>query len=144
MTEKQEYLASTPSTSTASLSTLYDYQHKYISALVKQITPSLASGHTALAQRSQIRPPATIKARPMLQGPFLLQPAPRTIPQSDIGDACDILYSLVIYGEAKEELGIACVAYSDGRVDVLIDVEKVEARWDTRQVSQRYFSIECL
>lgn len=86
----------------------------------------------------------TIKARPSRQGPFLLQPAPKNIPQCEGGDACDIIYFSGTFGEAQDELGIACVTYTDGRVDVLIDVEKVEARWDTRHVNAVSFPSEVM
>ena len=36
-----------------------------------------------------------------------------------------------------ERLGIIVVTYQDGRADVYLDVEKVEARWESKQVGFR-------
>jgi nucleoporin NUP82 len=37
-----------------------------------------------------------------------------------------------------ERLGVVLIAYQDGRVDVCLDVEKVEARWQTKSVSDEW------
>ena len=87
-----------------------------------------------------MHPPSTIKNSRARQGPFLLQPAPRTLDGSDGGDATDIVY--VSFGDdaaeesdgETERLGLILVAYQDGKVDVFLDVEKVEARWELKQV----------
>ena len=34
-----------------------------------------------------------------------------------------------------EKLGIVMIAYQDGKVDVCLDVDKVEARWEKKTVS---------
>ena len=36
---------------------------------------------------------------------------------------------------SAESLGFLLVTYQDGKVDICVDVEKVEARWDSKQVS---------
>ena len=36
-----------------------------------------------------------------------------------------------------ERLGLVLVTFQDGKVDLYLDVEKVEARWETKQVSVR-------
>ncbi|KAI6164741.1 hypothetical protein EDD17DRAFT_1557731 [Pisolithus thermaeus] len=41
-----------------------------------------------------------------------------------------------------ERLGIVMIAYQDGKVDVCLDVEKVEARWESKQESSRELPIE--
>ena len=58
------------------------------------------------------------------------------------GDATDITY--LTFGTDNddpeddggdtEHLGIVLVAYQDGKVDLFLDVEKVEARWNITQV----------
>lgn len=70
---------------------------------------------------------------PARQGPFLLQPAPK-----ELGDgvASDIVYLGI---EAQEDsnnknaettlIPVVAIAYSNGKVDVCLDVEKVEAKW---------------
>lgn len=82
-----------------------------------------------------------MKATPLRQGPFLLQPAPLTLTGSEEGDATDILYLAFDkddeFGDdgETERLGLVLVAFQDGKVDVCLDVDKVEARWESRQVS---------
>lgn len=90
-----------------------------------------------------MHPPTTMKAAPARQGPFLLQPSPRTLEGSEGGDATDITY--LAFGTDEEDgdgeggetehLGIVMIVFQDGKVDVCLDVEKVEARWESRQVS---------
>lgn len=64
---------------------------------------------------------------------------------SDGGDATDIAYLAFgtdddndddseREGSPTEHLGIVTVAYQDGKVDLFLDVEKVEARWDVKSV----------
>ena len=89
-----------------------------------------------------MHPPTTIRNPPVRQGPFLLQPAPRTLEGSEGGDAIDIIY-LSFGGEGEEigegeveteRLGVVLVAFQDGKVDLFLDVEKVEARWERKVV----------
>lgn len=83
-----------------------------------------------------------MKSRPSRQGPFLLQPAPRLLENSEGGDATDIAYLSFEANDDEpddsardtEHLGILLVSYQDGKVDIFLDVEKVEARWDNKQV----------
>ncbi|KAJ7179843.1 hypothetical protein C8R43DRAFT_376383 [Mycena crocata] len=139
---KQEFLSQSQergsSSTTRILSTLYDYQHKYVTALLKQLPPGTV--FPASSRSVLMHPPTTIKARPARQGPFLLQPAPRTLEGSDGADATDIMYLAFgadedveddSEGGETEHLGVVVVAFQDGKVDVCLDVEKVEARWDT-------------
>ena len=125
------------SSSAREFSVLYEYQHKYVTALVKQ----LPSG-TPLPTQSQtvpIHPPTTIKHKPLRQGPFLLQPSPLLVEGSEGGDATDIIYTVLGGGDDEdgeaEKLGIVMIAYKDGKVDVCLDVDKVEARWEKKTVS---------
>ncbi|KAJ6539197.1 hypothetical protein B0H19DRAFT_1177668 [Mycena capillaripes] len=138
---KQEFLSQAEergsSSTTRNLSTLYDYQHKYVTALLKQLPPGTV--FPASSRSVLMHPPTTIKARPARQGPFLLQPAPRTLEGSEGGDATDIMY--LAFGSEEdgeddseggetEHLGVVVIAFQDGKIDVCLDVEKVEARWD--------------
>ena len=87
-----------------------------------------------------MHPPTTIRNQPIRQGPFLLQPAPCTLEGSEGGDATDIIYlSFGADGEETgesdgetERLGVVLVAFQDGKVDLFLDVEKVEARWERK------------
>ncbi|CAA7259542.1 unnamed protein product [Cyclocybe aegerita] len=141
---KQEFLTcgASPYIST-NLSTVYDYQRKYVNALVKQLPPGTV--FPAPSRPVAVYPPTTIKAQPLRQGPFLLQPSPRLLEGSEGGDATDIAY--LAFGTDDEDstddvrdtehLGIVLVSYQDGKIDLFLDVEKVEARWDIKQTSSR-------
>ncbi|KAF5387691.1 hypothetical protein D9615_000250 [Tricholomella constricta] len=135
---KQEFLAQGTSAAAKNLSTLYDYQHKYVTALIKQLPPGTV--FPAASRSVLIHPPTTIKAPPARQGPFLLQPSPRMLEGSEGGDATDISYLAFDTdddegegdGGETEHLGVMMIAFQDGKVDVCLDVEKVEARWDNK------------
>lgn len=139
---KQEFLAQGTSTTGRDISTLYDYQRKFITALTRQLPAGTV--FPAASRTFLVHPPTTIKSTPTRQGPFLLQPSPRTLEGSDGGDATDISYLAFGTDEQPEEdggetehLGVLLVSYQDGKVDVFLDVEKVEARWDVKQSSSR-------
>ncbi len=131
-------LLSQGNTSSASknLNIIYDHQQKYVAALVKQL-PASAIFPTS-SRNVSLHAPSTIKVSPSRQGPFLLQPSPRILENSEGGAATDIVY--LSFGEGydddegseTEHLGVVMVVYQDGRVDVCLDVEKVEARWDNK------------
>lgn len=93
--------------------------------------------------------PTSIRSPPAKQGPFLLQPEPRILEGSDGGDATDITYLAFgteiddgseREGNPTEHLGIVTVAYQDGKVDLFLDVEKVEARWEVKNVCSNEMS----
>ncbi|KAG1820314.1 uncharacterized protein BJ212DRAFT_1339285 [Suillus subaureus] len=134
---KQEFLSQGTSSGISALSTLYDYQRKYVTALLKQLPPGTV--YPAISRSFSMHPPMTIKSQPMRQGPFLLQPSPRSLEDSEGGDATDIAYLAFIRDDDDEDtgeterLGIVIVSYQDGKVDVCLDVEKVEARWESKQ-----------
>jgi len=82
---------------------------------------------------------------PIRQGPFLLQPEPRLLEGSEEEAATDIAY--LSFGSDDDDdnegegspikyLGIVTIAYQDGRVDLLLDVDKVEARWNLKGVGR--------
>ncbi|KAI0729377.1 hypothetical protein C8Q72DRAFT_778331 [Fomitopsis betulina] len=132
---KQGFLSESQSEGSSSrkMAHLYDFQHRYVTALLKQLPPGTV--YPAISRPVSMHPPRSIKSPPVRQGPFLLQPSPRTIDGSDGGDATDIAY--VAFGSDVEEgvegeterLGLVLSVFQDGRVDVYLDVEKVEARW---------------
>ncbi|TFY82602.1 hypothetical protein EWM64_g1412 [Hericium alpestre] len=136
---KKEYLEQfNSSASTRSLSVTYDYQQKFVNALLKQLPPG--SVFPSTSRSMPLHPPNTIKCPPMRQGPFLLQPSPRLIDGSDGADATDIIY--LAFGNASdnsedegetERLGLLLLTFQDGKIDVCLDVDKVEALWETKQ-----------
>ena len=80
----------------------------------------------------------------MRQGPFLFQPAPRELDQGQGGNATDLVY-INVEGASflhpdddgnEERLGVLAVAFSDGKVDICLDVEKIEAMWETSRASE--------
>ena len=92
-----------------------------------------------------------MKTPPLRQGPFLLQPAPLMLDGSEGGDVTDILYlSFDKDDEADddgetERLGVVLTVTQEGKVDVCLDVDKAEARWETRQVSvSRSTNMACI
>ncbi|KAJ3778424.1 hypothetical protein FB446DRAFT_714174 [Lentinula raphanica] len=140
---KQEFIKQGSSSQVnKNMSILYDYQHKYISALLKQLPPGTV--FPAPSRSVLMHPPTSIKAPPARQGPFLLQPSPRMLDGSEGGDATDIVYlsySQVAEsdGDAEdgitENLDVVLITYQDGKIDVCLDVEKVEARWQSKSTS---------
>lgn len=140
---KQEFLSQGASRTSPTLNAIYDYQQKYVSALLREL-PS-GTVFPATSRAVSLHPPTNIKSPPTRQGPFLLQPEPRILEGSDGGDATDIAYLVFGIesdddddsereGNPTEHLGIIIVAYQDGKVDLYLDVEKVEARWDGTHV----------
>lgn len=144
---KEEFVAENNGTVDESFSTLYDYQRKYVNSLLKQLPPGSPSPSTS--RSVSIHAPKYFPGKPTRQGPFLLQPAPPELQSSPGGDATDIAY--LTLGSAftdsderedtevsllsSERLGVLLVAFQDGRVDVYLDLEKVEAKWDTKKAS---------
>ncbi|KAG8901716.1 hypothetical protein FRC00_005120 [Tulasnella sp. 408] len=130
--------------SSASTAAAYDQQFKYVSALMKQASATgstLGKGSVAHIRRPES---GILAANPARQGPFLLQPEPPEFEESAFTDACDILY--LSYGfdapapdqedestamaSRQEYLGVILVSHVDGRVDVLLDLTKLEAVWE--------------
>ncbi|KAK7049644.1 hypothetical protein VNI00_005675 [Paramarasmius palmivorus] len=139
---KQEYLAQETSQGPSNLSALYDYHQRYIAALIKQLPPGTV--FPAPSRSVLMHPPHIIKSSPARQGPFLLQPSPRVLEGSEGGDATDITYLSFAHGydrdrdedgSVAESLGVILITYQDGKVDVCLDVEKVEARWESKQIA---------
>ena len=132
---KQEFLltSSVDGTPPSGFTSIYDYQHKYVAALLRQLSQSpILSSHPVA-----MHPPSSIKNQPVRQGPFLMQPAPRLLEGVDSGDATDIVYLAFSTEDEEgdsetERLGVVLVAYQEGKVDVFLDVEKVEARWERK------------
>ena len=137
---KQEFLSQASTSGAAStsnsLASMYDYQHKYVTALLKQLPPGTT--FPSKSRTVSMHPPTTLRPQPVRQGPFLLQPAPLMLEDSEGGDATDIVY--LAFGADNDEndegeterLGVVLVAFQDGKIDVFLDVEKVEARWERK------------
>jgi nucleoporin NUP82 len=125
-----------PAESDAALQT-YDYQLKYVNALLKQLPSDLSD--PSISKPVHLQAPSTIRNSIARQGPFLFQPAPRELAGSEDREieACDIVYlgfedDDESSGEA-ERLGLVLISFKDGKIDVCFDVERIEAKWDVQQ-----------
>ncbi|KAF8317032.1 uncharacterized protein EI90DRAFT_3134078 [Cantharellus anzutake] len=110
--------------------------------------------------RVTIRLPAAQRRPPARQGPFLLQPSPPELEGSLKYDdefeneATDIAYigpgQSSVDGltadlspeekedtESSEPLGVIAITWRDGRVDLCLDAEKVEAKWEFVSASSK-------
>lgn len=132
------------------LAVMNDHQLKFVHALTKQILRETGSEGADKARSSSskkthvtLQPPKNVKFPLARQGPFLLQPAPPELADGleEEPEACDIVYIEVGAKEDSqnsdrstdtevEKLGVVAIVYQDGRVDLCLDTEKVEARWD--------------
>ena len=121
--------------------TLYDQQSIYVHSLIKTIPSFENPPHPN--QVVPVQRPIIIKVDPVVQGPFLMQPAPDENELADgFGEgACDLLY--VSYrksqNKAKEvssnlEISLLLIVYQHGRVDFCVDLEKVEPVWHSNSV----------
>lgn len=141
------------------LSKRYNHQLRYVNSLIRQVPTSTtiskrASADVTLESEASTSDssryiPITLphtNTSPSLQGPFLLQPPPAEFDNGAESLACDIIYinykSSVVAGKAKAKeaeeenkvgLGIIAVVYSDGKVEVCLEVEKVEAKWGNEE-----------
>ncbi|QRW16097.1 nuclear pore complex protein [Rhizoctonia solani] len=115
-------------------------QLKYVSSLKQQLKPISSPVDDQLLPTCLVHAPVSHSFPPARQGPFLLQPAPK-----ELGDglASDIVYlniqvpnELIGNGLADPKnspdgtsISVIAIVYSDGKVDVCLDLEKIEAKW---------------
>lgn len=79
-------------------------------------------------------PPSSSGMQVARQGPFLLQPAPVELDSTgmdepDARDLCYVHHCRHSTSDSSEELSALLVAFADGRVDVCLELDKVQARW---------------
>lgn len=119
-------------------------------SITSESAASMASSSTARkSQMVTLSAPNAIKRDLESQGPFRFQPAPADAltPWEDI--ASDIIYLCPFSDHGKKEnkdipaIGIVLIAFTDGRVDVSLDLVKVEAVW-TRPVGVSRFCAQLL
>ncbi len=140
---KQEFVNENGVDIDESFSSLYDLQRKYVNGLLKQFPHGTSNPLSSTSQPVSLHPPKSFLSKPTKQGPFLLQPSPIELKGSPGGQATDISY--VTLGNAfsddddtseqsltSERLGVLAIAYQDGRVDVCLDLEKIEAKWESK------------
>ncbi|ORX91102.1 hypothetical protein K493DRAFT_287243 [Basidiobolus meristosporus CBS 931.73] len=85
-----------------------------------------AEGQESEEELVHIIKPKSVRAQPLVQGPYLLQPAPVEISDDDI-EASDLLYV------DADPVGILAIAFGDGKIDICLEVEPVTAQWDVGQ-----------
>jgi nucleoporin NUP82 len=122
--------------------TLYDQQSIYVHSIIKTIPAFEDPPHPN--QVVPVQRPIIIKVDPVVQGPFLMQPAPDENELADgFGEgACDLLYISYRRPQKKpkeissgSEISLLLIAYQQGRVDICIDLDKVEPVWHSNSVS---------
>ena len=74
-----------------------------------------------------IRPYMTDHNIPLLQGPYLLQPAPKETCDGDVF-ACDIAHV------SSESFAVISILYSNSKMDVFVEFEPVSPRWISKTV----------
>ncbi|CUA70126.1 hypothetical protein RSOLAG22IIIB_00473 [Rhizoctonia solani] len=115
-------------------------QLKYVASLRQQLKPIPSPVDDQPLPTCLVHAPVSFSFPPARQGPFLLQPAPK-----ELGDglASDIVYLDIEIPNDSTSNGsidtkssvestsvpVIAIAYNDGKVDVCLDVEKVEAKW---------------
>ena len=132
------------------LESRYSAQLKFVNALLSQSSSKNSTSALSLDEDKDneqddeymtVKYPSYIRSIPVKQGPFLLQPSPRELDDSEESIASDILYVRIQGQGTDAELGCIILAYSDGKVDICLDVEKVEAQWSSggrpEEVSRR-------
>jgi nucleoporin NUP82 len=134
---KQHFLSATYSAEGArvsKMSVLYDQQRRYVTALLRQLPGDVTP--TSLSRPVSVNAPPSGKRIPSRQGPFVLRPAPSSMIDED-GDMTDIQYltagsdtEMDEHGR-RHELGIMIITSQDGHTNVCLDLDKVEARWDS-------------
>ncbi|BGP00811.1 hypothetical protein NBRC10513v2_000936 [Rhodotorula toruloides] len=155
VSSKVNYLSSslstriTPSSSSTSaraheaLEARYTTQLAFVNSLVRQVQSATSQRLSPAGAEEEDEDDADAPVRittpsrpawlPTLQGPFLLQPAPHDLSNGADDSACDISY----LSPAAGGLGVLVVAYRDGKVDVLLEVEKVEGRFVGEEEGRR-------
>ncbi|CAE6426563.1 unnamed protein product [Rhizoctonia solani] len=123
-------------------------QLKYVSSLRQQLKSISSPVDDQPLPTCLVHAPVSLSFPPARQGPFLLQPAPK-----ELGDglASDIVYLSIEIPNSSANNGsidtknsvegtpipVIVIAYSDGKVDVCLDVEKVEAKWTKANLTSK-------
>ena len=74
--------------------------------------------------------PKLAERTPMLQGPFLIQPPPIDASSEEVY-ACDIIHT------SPEPAAVLATVWSDGNVDISLEVEPIVAKWVSKKVKQQ-------
>lgn len=120
----------------------YTSQLKFLNALFEQRTKSgaLEDGNDSAEfgdDTTLVTYPSYLRNPPTRQGPFLLQPAPHDLEtDEDEPLASDISYVTLENSNdieeddaEKNDTSFVLISYENGKVDVCMDIAKVEATW---------------
>lgn len=86
--------------------------------------------------------PTLFDSPPEIQGPFLLSPAPEELDEGREAIATDLLFSRItastgLNGIGKDkDLEVLVISNDDGRLDLCVNLSKVEAKWSKRTRDQ--------
>lgn len=106
-------------------------QMKWINHVLNQEKNLVAFGNTSnKAPTCLTRPDGDKAPSPLLQGPFLFQPVPLEFPGKGY-HACDIFHV-----EAGA-LGVIGVLFSNGKVDICLEFERLGAKWADKRKKPR-------
>lgn len=123
----------------------YAGQLKFLQALLEQRHNRLAAEDESSIDIDDecilVKYPAYLRRVPARQGPFLLQPAPRELESDEDEPAASDLVYMCLEPETTNEdnedapiaLGLVLMSYENGKIDVCIDVSKVEATWSKQE-----------
>ena len=78
--------------------------------------------------------PESVGPSPILQGPFLLQPAPVDF-SADEFYACDIIHIL------SDSIAIIAIVWSNGNIDILLEFEPITAKWLGKKQRQKKLAV---
>lgn len=81
--------------------------------------------YVSLNLDSEISEKSIFNLKAAVQGPYLLQPAPIEVIEEEISDSASDLFCF-----GTDPIGVVIVAYESGKCDVLLEVERIEAKWD--------------
>ncbi|QRV72489.1 nuclear pore complex protein [Ceratobasidium sp. AG-Ba] len=117
-------------------SAVADAQLKYVASLKQQLKAPSSPLIGQTPTTCLIHAPVSASYPPALQGPFLLQPAPKEFGDGTASDIAYLRVDVEIEATAKgsqssesDSVSLVLIAYGDGKVDICLDVEKVEAKW---------------
>ncbi|EJU06592.1 hypothetical protein DACRYDRAFT_61384 [Dacryopinax primogenitus] len=120
----------------------YQQQLKYVKTLERQLKQDNKNGKRKAAspQKLQLSAsgpkageagftlPTTVKSMVVAQGPYRIIPESPELDDSIESEATDLIY-LVYDDDTSDPLNILGIAWDNGRVDICLDLDRVEGMW---------------
>ncbi|CCX32986.1 hypothetical protein FPQ18DRAFT_329475 [Pyronema domesticum] len=111
--------------------TMIRHQTKWINDVLNQESLITESQMTLSTPRGNtptcLKRPTVVGPEPLLQGPFLFEPAPEETATEGIPAACDIFHL------DTDTVSVIGIVSSDGKLDINIEPEVLPARWVDRK-----------